>query len=88
MNTYGTILYLVAFAAIFYFMILRPQQQRQKQQQNTINSLKPNVNVTTYAGILGKVVKVKENTVILKVADNVEIEILKTAVAYLNKDEK
>lgn len=88
MDTYGTILYFLAFIAIFYFMIIRPQQQRQKQQQNTINSLKPNVNVTTYAGILGKVVKVKENTVILKVADNVEIEILKSAVAYLNKDEK
>lgn len=88
MDTYGTILYFLAFIAIFYFMIIRPQQQRQKQQQNTVNSLKPNVNVTTYAGILGKVVKVKENTVILKVADNVEIEMLKSAVAYLNKDEK
>ena len=88
MNTYGTILYFVAFVAIFYFMIIRPQQQRQKQQQITIESLKPNVNVTTYAGILGKVVKVKEKTVILKVADNVEIEMLKSAVAYLNKDEK
>lgn len=88
MDTYATILYFLAFIAIFYFMIIRPQQQRQKQQQNTVNSLKPNMNVTTYAGILGKVVKVKENTIILKVADNVEIEMLKTAVAYLNKDEK
>lgn len=88
MNNYGSILYLVALVAIFYFMIIRPQQQRQKQQQNTMNSLEPNVNVTTYAGILGKVVKVKDNTIILKIADNVNVEVLKSAIAYINKDDK
>ena len=88
MQNYGTILYLVALVAIFYFMIIRPQQQRQKQHQRTINSLEPNANVTTYGGILGTVIKVKDDTVILKVAENVKIEVLKSAIAQINKDDK
>jgi len=87
-QNYGTILYLVALVAIFYFMIIRPQQQRQKQHQRTINSLEPNANVTTYGGILGTVIKVKDDTVILKIAENVKIEVLKSAIAQINKDDK
>ncbi len=87
MQQYGTILYLLVLVAIFYFLIIRPQQKRQKQHQQTIASLEPNVNVTTYGGILGTVVKVKEKTVILKVAENVKIEVLKSSIAYINKDE-
>ena len=81
MQQYGTILYMVALVAIFYFLIIRPQQQRSKQQQNTMNSLEPNLKVTTYGGILGTVVKVKDDTVILKIAENVKIEVLKSAIA-------
>lgn len=81
MQQYGTILYMVALVAIFYFLIIRPQQKRQKQQQNTVNSLEPNVKVTTYGGILGTVVKVKDETIIMKVAENVKIEVLKSAIA-------
>ncbi len=88
MEKYGGILYIVAMIAIFYFIILRPQKQRQKQHQDTINELKPNVSVTTIGGMLGKVVKVKDNTIILNVADNVDLEVLKSAVAYINKEEK
>ncbi|MFA5881291.1 MAG: preprotein translocase subunit YajC [Eubacteriales bacterium] len=84
---YGTIIYLVVLVGIFYFLIIRPQQQRQKQAQATINSLEPNVNVTTYAGILGTVVKVKDTTVILKIAENVKIEVLKSAIAQVNESE-
>lgn len=84
MQNYGTIIYLVALVGIFYFLIIRPQQQRQKQHQKTVSSLEPNQNVTTYSGILGTIVRVKDNTVILKVADNVKIEMLKSAIAQIN----
>ncbi|ADG82065.1 preprotein translocase subunit YajC [Thermincola ferriacetica] len=89
MKDFGPILYLIALLAIFYFMIIRPQQQRQKKHQQLINSLQENTEVTTIGGILGTIVKVKDKTVILKIADNVKIEILKTAIAYRNdKEEK
>ncbi len=88
MEQYGTtILYFAVLVGIFYFMLIRPQQQRRKQHQNTIESLEPNVRVTTIGGIIGTVVKVKEKTIILKVADNVNIEMLKTSVAYIGEGE-
>jgi len=88
MKDYWTIIYLAALVGIFYFMIIRPQQQRQKKHQQTISSLEPNDHVTTFAGILGTVVKVKDDTVILKIADNVNIEVLKSAIAQINDKEK
>ena len=84
MEQYGsTILYFAVLVGIFYFMLIRPQQQRKKQHQQTIESLEPNVRVTSIGGILGTVVQVKENTIILKIADNVKIEMLKSSVAYV-----
>lgn len=82
----GVIIYLVLLVVIFYFMIIRPQQQRQKKHQQTMKSLEPNVSVTTIGGLIGTIVKVKDNTVILKIAENVKVEVLKTAVAYVNQD--
>jgi len=88
MEQYGTtIIYFAVLAAIFYFMLVRPQQQRKKQHLQTVESLEPNVKVTTIGGIIGTVVKVKEKTIILKVADNVNIEMLKSSVAYLGDAE-
>lgn len=88
MEQYGTtIIYFAVLAAIFYFMLIRPQQQRKKQHLQTVESLEPNVKVTTIGGIIGTVVKVKEKTIILKVADNVNIEMLKSSVAYLGEGE-
>ena len=84
LQNYGTIIYMVALVGIFYFLIIRPQQTRQKKHQQTIASLQPNANVTTYGGILGTIVKVKDDTVILKVAENVKIEVLKTAIAHID----
>lgn len=86
-GSYGTIIYLVALVAIFYFMIIRPQQQRQKQHQQLINNLKPEVNIITLGGILGKVVKVNDTTVVLKIAENVKIEVLKSAIAQINQEQ-
>lgn len=86
MQQYGTIIYLVALVGIFYFMILRPQQQRQKQHQQLIDSLNVDANVITLGGILGKVVKVNEKTVVLKIAENVKVEVLKSAIGQINPD--
>lgn len=86
-GSYGTILYMVVLVGIFYFLIIRPQQQRQKQHQKTISSLEPNQSVTTLAGMLGTVIQVKEKTVILKIAENVKIEVLKSSIAQINEDD-
>jgi len=72
---------LVFIVVIFYFLLIRPQQKQRKEQQKLIESLKTGDKVVTGSGIYGLISNVKETTVLLKIADNVKIEIDKTAIA-------
>jgi len=72
---------LLFIGVIFYFLLIRPQQKQRKEQQKLIEALKTGDKVVTSAGIHGLIANVKEKTVLLKVADNVKIEIDKAAVA-------
>jgi len=82
-----SLLYIVALFAILYFLMIRPQQQRQKKHQELLKSLKVDDSVITVGGILGTIVKVKENTFVLRVADNVRIELLKSSISQVTKKE-
>ena len=70
---------------IFYFLIIRPQRQKQAEHQKMVQSLKKNDEVITIGGIHGTIVNVKDNSVVLRIADNMKIEIQKSAVAGLKK---
>jgi preprotein translocase subunit YajC len=70
---------------IMYFVLLRPQMKRQKDQQRLVSALKTGDRVVTNAGIHGLISNVKETTVIVKVADNVKIEMEKSAVTTVLK---
>ncbi len=72
---------LIFIGVIFYFLLIRPQQKQRKEQQALISSLKTGDKVVTSAGIHGLISNVKETTVLLKIADNVKIEIDKASVA-------
>jgi len=85
MQQYGTIIYIVALFALLYFLMIRPQQQRQKKHQEMLKGIKVNDKVVTAGGIYGTVVKVKEDTLILKVADNVRLEVLKSAIGQVRE---
>jgi preprotein translocase subunit YajC len=63
-----------------YFVMFRPQKKRQEQQQKLISTLKTGDRVVTNGGIHGLISNVKETTVIVKVADNVKIEMEKSAI--------
>lgn len=78
-----SLLYIVALFAILYFLMIRPQQQRQKKHQEMIKNLKVDDSVITVGGICGTVVKIKDNSVILRVADNVRIEFIKNAISQV-----
>lgn len=82
----GSIIYLVLLFAVFYFMLIRPQQQRSKKHQALMNDLKENDPVVTIGGLHGTITKIKDKTIILKVADNVKLEVLKSAVAYKSEE--
>jgi preprotein translocase subunit YajC len=70
---------------IFYFLIIRPQKQKQLEHQKMVQSLKKNDEVVTIGGIHGTIVNVKDNSVVLRIADNVKIEVQKNAIAGLKK---
>jgi len=72
---------LIFIGVIFYFLLIRPQQKQRKELQKLISSIKTGDKVITNAGIHGMISNVKETTVLLKVADNVKIEIDKASVA-------
>ena len=85
----GGIISFVPFIFIFiimYFMLFRPQKKRQQEQQRLVAALKTGDKVVTNAGIHGLIANVKDTTVMLKVADNVKIEVEKSAVKNVLKE--
>ena len=80
-----TLLPFLFMGVIFYFLLIRPQQKRQKQHQQLLANLKTGDRVVTSSGIHGLIANVKETTFLLKVADNVKIEVDKSAVSGVEK---
>ena len=77
---------LIFIFIIMYFVMIRPQKKRQDEQRKLVASLNTGDRVVTNAGIHGLISNVKETTVIVKVADNVKIEMEKSAVATVLKE--
>jgi preprotein translocase subunit YajC len=81
----------ILIIAIFYFLIIRPQNKKQKETQKMLSALKKGDRVVTVGGVHGTISSVKENSVVLKVDDNVKIEFSRSAVATVSvvaKEEK
>ena len=78
----SSIFMLIAMLAIFYFMLIRPENKRKKEAEAMRNSVKKGDKVVTIGGIVGVVVDVKENKVVMETgADQVRIEIEKWAIS-------
>lgn len=72
---------------IMYYVMIRPQMRRQKEQARLVSALKTGDRVVTTSGIHGLISNVKDSTVIVKVADNVKIEMEKSSVTNVLKSE-
>lgn len=68
---------------IFYFMIVRPQQKRQKERQKMLDAIKKGDKVVTAGGIHGTVVGIEEKTVLVQIADNVKVKVDRGSVASI-----
>ncbi|HUB50825.1 MAG TPA: preprotein translocase subunit YajC [Terracidiphilus sp.] len=67
---------------LLYFMMIRPQQKKQKQWQEMLSSIKAGDRVTTAGGIRGTIISIKDDAYILRIApDNLKIEVVKSAIA-------
>lgn len=71
---------LILFAAVFYFLLIRPQQKRQREQRELMNNLNKGEEVITNGGILGKIVSLRDDFVVLAIAEGVEITLQKSSI--------
>jgi preprotein translocase subunit YajC len=76
---------LIIIAVLFYFLLIRPQQKKQKEHEKLVASVKTGDKVVTAGGIHGIVANVKETTFLVKVADNVKIEFDRSAITSVTK---
>ena len=80
---------MIIIGLIFYFMLLRPQQRKEKERKAMIAAIKTGDRILFAGGILGTVANVKDHTLLVKVADNVKLEVARGAVSrVLKEDEK
>ncbi len=76
---------MIAIFAIFYLLLIRPQQKKEKERQNMLKNVKKNDEIVTAGGVHGVVLNIKDKTVSLRVDDNVKIEVDRDAIARVEK---
>ena len=87
-NLSGTLIQLALILLIFYFLLIRPQQKRNKAHQDMISALKVGDKVMTTGGIYGTVKKLQDEQILLEIAPNVEIKIERMAVHMVQNETK
>jgi preprotein translocase subunit YajC len=73
-----------AIFAIFYFLMIRPQQKRQKQHREMLANLKKGDTVITGGGLIGRITAMTDNILTLEVADRVRVKVLRSAVSSVS----
>ena len=79
-SPFSMLLPILGMLLIFYFLMIRPQQKRQKEVQKMLSAVKKGDRVLTASGLYGTVAGVKDDVLVLQIADNVKVEMVKSAV--------
>ncbi len=79
----GMLVPMILMFAIFYFLLIRPQQKRQKEQKLMLSELQKGDKVITSGGIHGLITNLKDDTITVKVADNVKLEVSRASITKL-----
>jgi preprotein translocase subunit YajC len=84
-----TFLPFLLIIAVFYLMLVRPNQKKQKQWQEMLTSLKPGDRITTTGGMRGTIISLKEDAVQLRVPpDGIKVEVIKSAIASVTTNQE
>jgi len=86
MAAFQQVIPLVFMFAIFYFLLIRPQQKKAKEHKALLEAIKKGDNVITAGGVHGKITAVDDGIVTLEVATGVNIKIIKSYIAAVKKD--
>jgi preprotein translocase subunit YajC len=84
-NPLTALLPFVIIFAIFYFLVFRPESMKRKKLEKMIAGIEKGDKITTTGGLLGIVTNVKENAVTAKIAENVKVDIVKSAISRVEK---
>ena len=80
MQKYGSLFFIVLLIVVFWLFFIRPQSKKAKEEQKYRDSLQKGDKVVTIGGLHGKVVEVKDTTVVISLAPNTEVEVEKSAL--------
>jgi preprotein translocase subunit YajC len=80
---FAGLIFPLAILLVFFFLFVRPQQRRQKEHKKMVEALVRGTDVVTNGGLLGRVVDLDDNFVRLEVADNVQVQVQRHAIASL-----
>jgi preprotein translocase subunit YajC len=87
-STLGMVLPFVLMFAVFYFLMIRPQQKKMKEHESLMGSLQKGEEVITQAGIYGKIHGIADKFITLEVDNNVKIKVLKNQIATVLRGEQ
>jgi preprotein translocase subunit YajC len=79
---------MILIIAVFYVLLIRPQQKRQRQLQETISQLKAGDRIVTTGGVIGTITTVRDTSFLIRSADKSILEIARSAVAGVDEEEK
>jgi preprotein translocase subunit YajC len=82
-DAFGFLLPMIVIFAAFYFLMIRPQQKKQKAHTELVSNLSAGDEILTSGGILGVITGISEHYAIVKIADNTEIKIQKSSVTQV-----
>ena len=79
---------ILLFIPLLYLLMIRPQQKKQKQWQQMLNSIKSGDRITTAGGIRGTILSIKDDSIVIRVPpDNLKLEVAKSAIASVTQPE-
>ena len=87
LGSFGSFLPIILIFPIFYFLVIMPQQKTRKRHQAMMDSLKKGDKVVTGSGIIGTIASVDKDTVVLLVAPEVKLKMMKNAITEIRSEE-
>jgi preprotein translocase subunit YajC len=88
LGAFGQILPIILIMGVFYVLLIRPQQKRQRQLQETIATLKIGDRVITNGGIIGVITTIRDSSFFIRSADKSILEVSRTSIAGIDEEEK
>ncbi|NLB17627.1 MAG: preprotein translocase subunit YajC [Syntrophomonadaceae bacterium] len=88
MEALASFLPIILLFVIFYFLLIRPQQAQQKKRKEMLASLQKGDRVVSIGGIFGMIKEIRDDFVVLRIADNVNIKMARAGIDRIIKDEE